>query len=112
MPSKKYKITFEFYTYDSFEESKKKGLIGLLKNLEYLGIVGSSRLFGIKDAADDFEEKQKWFFDGDGADRIEHIKVKEKKRYDLFFWNVKVKIKKFFRKKKRLEHTTMMEASK
>lgn len=64
----KYKISFEFHTVGSPDN-----MVGILKLCRQMGVLGASRKIGVK-----YEDGwMSYLFDGDGADKIENIKIEE-----------------------------------
>lgn len=70
--SEKYKITFEVQP-----EEATNSILGLLRTIETLSIIGASRSFGIKDPSNQEEKDVYFFFDGDGNHRLNNIEVKK-----------------------------------
>lgn len=68
----KYKVSFEV-----FPEEAKEQVIKFLNLLHINGILGATRVFGIKDATCKEERDWEIFFDGDGNNRLENIKIEK-----------------------------------
>jgi hypothetical protein len=73
---KKYKISFDFLTYDD----GLKNMEGIIRLLESFGIIGTTQEIG---AIGD-NDYPTYIFDGDGTDFIKNIKIKEDLTYDPY----------------------------